>query len=110
MLLVFLGFRTSGFGLAHLANATQQNTEKHHQRRGGVVKWCHGIKVLWGHNAMYSILEFCKFAGISRSAYYTLKKRNEGPKETHILSRVGINRDTAAEWLRAQESAEAKAA
>jgi predicted DNA-binding transcriptional regulator AlpA len=52
---------------------------------------------------MFSILEFCKFAGISRSLYYTLKSRNEGPAETRILGRVGINKETAAEWLKAQE-------
>lgn len=61
---------------------------------------------------MYSILEFCEFAGISRSTYYNLKKCGDGPCETRILGRIGVNKQTADTWLKAQESktTEAKAA
>ena len=54
---------------------------------------------------MFSIIEFCEYAGISRSLYYSLKRRGEGPAETHIGSRVLVARTTADEWLKAQERA-----
>jgi predicted DNA-binding transcriptional regulator AlpA len=52
---------------------------------------------------MLSIIGFCKMTGISRSSYYNLKAKGEGPRETHIGSRRLISETIAAEWLKSQE-------
>jgi len=54
---------------------------------------------------MFSIIEFCKYAGISRSFYYALQRKREGPAEIRIGSRVLIAKDTATEWLKGHEVA-----
>jgi predicted DNA-binding transcriptional regulator AlpA len=52
---------------------------------------------------MLSIVEFCSYAGISRSLYYALKRNQEGPDETRIRSRVLISKATADQWLKSRE-------
>jgi predicted DNA-binding transcriptional regulator AlpA len=50
-----------------------------------------------------SILEFCQYAGISRSFYYSLQRTHKGPAETRIGARVLIARATADKWLKSHE-------
>ena len=52
---------------------------------------------------MFSIIEFCEFAGISRSLYYSLKSDGDGPAETRLRGRVLIRKETAVEWLKSRE-------
>jgi predicted DNA-binding transcriptional regulator AlpA len=54
--------------------------------------------------ATFSIPEFCEWAGIGRTLYYNLQKQGTGPAETRIGARVSIAKDTAAEWLKRQET------
>jgi hypothetical protein len=46
----------------------------------------------------YSIEEFCRRHSISRSTYYTMRDKGEGPREGHVLSRVLITIEAAKEW------------
>ena len=52
---------------------------------------------------VFTVRDFCKFAGISQSLYFALKRRGEGPRETRIAGRVLIAKATAEEWLRSKE-------
>jgi hypothetical protein len=45
-----------------------------------------------------SITEFCLVEGISRSAYYLMKDRGEGPDETHVGARRTINPEAHRRW------------
>jgi hypothetical protein len=51
----------------------------------------------------YSILEFCRRHGISHGTYYNLKKSGLGPREAHVLRRILISKEAAADWRRARE-------
>jgi predicted DNA-binding transcriptional regulator AlpA len=53
----------------------------------------------------FSILEFCRRHGLSRSAFYSALKANQGPKLMRVGSRVMISREAAAEWRRQREAA-----
>jgi hypothetical protein len=46
----------------------------------------------------FSIEEFCRRHSISRSTYYTMKEKGEGPREGHVLSRVLITKEAALAW------------
>jgi hypothetical protein len=52
----------------------------------------------------YSIDEFCKAHGLSRSTYYNLKKLGLGPREMSVLTRKLISDEAAAEWRRERET------
>jgi hypothetical protein len=54
----------------------------------------------------YSIEEFCRIHGISRSLYYTLKRAGQGPIEMQLRSRKVISAEAAAAWRREREAAE----
>ena len=45
-----------------------------------------------------SIPEFCVAEGISRSGYYAMKGRGEGPDETHVGSRRTISPEAHKRW------------
>jgi hypothetical protein len=47
----------------------------------------------------YSVGEFCKAVGISRSFYYKIEP-HQRPKESRIERRVLITAEAAREWLR----------
>jgi predicted DNA-binding transcriptional regulator AlpA len=55
----------------------------------------------------FSIEEFCQWAGIGRTHYFKLQKRGTGPAETRIGASVSIAKDTAASWLKQQETSHA---
>ena len=46
-----------------------------------------------------SIPQFCEQANISKSHFYVLQERNEGPPTIRLGGRVLIVRQTAIEWL-----------
>jgi hypothetical protein len=48
----------------------------------------------------YSIEEFCRRHSMSRSTYYELKAKGDGPREGHVLSRILITKEEAKEWRR----------
>jgi hypothetical protein len=48
----------------------------------------------------YSVPEFCERHNISHGTYYNLRKRGLGPREGHVLGRVIITRESAADWRR----------
>jgi predicted DNA-binding transcriptional regulator AlpA len=54
--------------------------------------------------AAFSIAEFCLAHGISRTIFYELKKRGEGPRMMKIVGRDYISREAAIEWRRAREA------
>lgn len=51
----------------------------------------------------FSISEFCKIHGISRSLYYALQRSGEGPDEMQLGGRKAISREAAARWRAARE-------
>ncbi|MBB5057465.1 putative DNA-binding transcriptional regulator AlpA [Granulicella aggregans] len=51
----------------------------------------------------YTVDEFCHAMNISRSGFYALRKRGEGPREARVGGRNLISRDAAVEWLRGCE-------
>jgi hypothetical protein len=53
----------------------------------------------------YSIQEFCDRHTISHGTYYNMKKRGLGPREGHVMGRVIITKEAAADWRRAIEKA-----
>jgi hypothetical protein len=53
--------------------------------------------------AAWDVSEFCVVSGVSRSTYYNLKRKGEGPRETHVGTKILITRESAAAWLRKQE-------
>jgi hypothetical protein len=53
--------------------------------------------------AVYSIKEFCEAHGISRTMYFKLKRKGQGPREMQIGARVVISLESAAAWRRARE-------
>lgn len=55
--------------------------------------------------AAFSIQQFCKWVGISRSHFYALKRRGEGPDTIKLGRRRLISRMAAEIWLRTQEAA-----
>jgi predicted DNA-binding transcriptional regulator AlpA len=53
----------------------------------------------------FSIPEFCRRHGISRSAFYNALAAGTGPRIMKVGSRTLISREAAAEWRRRCESA-----
>lgn len=51
----------------------------------------------------YSIEEFCHAYGISRTFYFKLKDRGDGPREMRVGHRVLISFEASAEWRKARE-------
>jgi hypothetical protein len=45
-----------------------------------------------------SVDEFCEVENISRSAYYSMKRRGEGPDETHVGNRRTISPEAHRLW------------
>jgi predicted DNA-binding transcriptional regulator AlpA len=58
----------------------------------------------------FSILEFCRRHGISRSAFYNALKANQGPRLMKVGNRVMISREAAEAWRREREEATAQSA
>jgi hypothetical protein len=52
----------------------------------------------------YTEEELWRAARISRSLYYKLQKAGRGPRVTRFGARKVILRESAEEWLRAQEA------
>ena len=48
--------------------------------------------------AAYTIPEFCEAHRISRATYYNVKKAGRGPREKHVLGRIIITGEAAADW------------
>lgn len=46
----------------------------------------------------FSISEFCRAHGISRSLYYQLQRSGDGPDEMQLGGRKAISREAAARW------------
>jgi predicted DNA-binding transcriptional regulator AlpA len=46
----------------------------------------------------YSIPEFCRLHGISKSTYYNLRKAKKGPREMEVLGRKLISEESGAAW------------
>lgn len=57
---------------------------------------------------MHTIAEFLELTRISRTFYYRLQARGEGPAETRIGTRVLIAKDTAAAWIKSREKQAAR--
>lgn len=55
----------------------------------------------------YSINEWCEEHRISRSFYYELQKKKQGPKTMKVGGRRLISHEAAAEWRRRMEAVEA---
>ena len=55
----------------------------------------------------YSINEWCDEHRISRSFYYELQKKNQGPKTMKVGARRLISHEAAAAWRRQMEAVEA---
>lgn len=53
----------------------------------------------------YNIQDFCRAYGISRSLFYTLVKKGEGPKVVKAGRRTLIPYQAAQEWLTAKPQA-----
>jgi len=51
----------------------------------------------------YSIDEFCNLNGISRSGFYHLLKRGDGPTIMKVGHRTLVSAEAAAEWRRRME-------
>jgi hypothetical protein len=63
-----------------------------------------------GGKAAFSIEEFCRAHGISRSLYYELKRAGLGPVEMHLRNRRAISQESAAAWRCAREEAASQSA
>lgn len=50
-----------------------------------------------------SLNQFCHRYGISRSMFYKLRDRKQGPKEFRVGNRVLITMEAAEEWCRQRE-------
>jgi hypothetical protein len=55
-----------------------------------------------------SVSEFCEIEGISRTAYYAMKKRGEGPDETHVGNRRTISPESHRRWRKRRTRAAGK--
>ena len=53
----------------------------------------------------FTVNEFCKLHGISRSLFYDLIKNKEGPAIMKARGRTLISAEAAADWRRAMEQA-----
>jgi predicted DNA-binding transcriptional regulator AlpA len=51
----------------------------------------------------YTINEFCRRHGISRSTYYNAQRDGVGPQEMRLGNRVMISREAAERWRRERE-------
>jgi predicted DNA-binding transcriptional regulator AlpA len=51
----------------------------------------------------YSVTEFCKLHGLSRSLFYHLKRIGEAPDLMRLGGRVAVSREAAARWRSARE-------
>jgi len=52
----------------------------------------------------FSVPEFCVSHGISRSGFYNLLLRGDGPNVMRGGRRIVISREAAEEWRRAREA------
>lgn len=52
---------------------------------------------------VYTIEEFCELHRISRSLYFKLRKKGEGPRLMQVGKRVLISYEAAADWRRERE-------
>ena len=55
----------------------------------------------------YTVAQFCERHNISLGFYYTLRNRNEGPREMRVGKKVLISREAAADWRRQTETGRA---
>jgi predicted DNA-binding transcriptional regulator AlpA len=53
----------------------------------------------------FSISEFCRLHGLSRSLFYQLKRNGDAPAVMRIGGRVAVSREAAARWRSERESA-----
>jgi predicted DNA-binding transcriptional regulator AlpA len=53
----------------------------------------------------YPINAFCAAFGISRSLFYELRKKGEGPRTFKIKSHTFVSKQAAADWAAALEQA-----
>jgi hypothetical protein len=56
-----------------------------------------------GEGDAYSIPDFCRRHSITRTLYYTLKRKGLGPREIRLGGRVLISKEAAADWRRERE-------
>lgn len=53
----------------------------------------------------YSVEQFCHRHNISRSTFYLLVRKAQGPRTFKIGARTLISREAAADWRRSREDA-----
>jgi hypothetical protein len=51
----------------------------------------------------FSIVEFCRLHDISRSLFYVLREKGEGPRVMKVGRRTLISAEAAAEWRKNME-------
>jgi hypothetical protein len=56
--------------------------------------------------AAYTIAEFCEAHRISQSFYFKIRGLGLGPRECRTLNKITITGESAADWRRANETAE----
>jgi hypothetical protein len=56
--------------------------------------------------AAYTIAEFCEAHRMSQSFYFKIRGLGLGPRECRTLNKITISGESAADWRRANETAE----
>jgi hypothetical protein len=56
--------------------------------------------------AAFTIAEFCEAHRMSQSFYFKIRGLGLGPRECRTLNKITITGESAAEWRRANETAE----
>ena len=53
----------------------------------------------------FTVTEFCRLHGLSRSLFYQLQRSGDGPAVMRLGGRVAVSRESAARWRAAREAA-----
>ena len=78
--------------------------------RSAATEKLHNLELKFYLERSLSVDEFCEVEGISRSNYYGMKKRGEGPDETHAGARRLITPEARKRWHRRRTVPASKAA
>ncbi len=57
-----------------------------------------------GDRLNYTVDQFCNAANLSKSHFYALQRRGEGPRVTRLGARVVISRPAATKWMEEREA------
>lgn len=52
----------------------------------------------------FSVTEFCRLHGLSRSLFYALQRAGDGPAVMRLGGRVAVSKEAAARWRAAREA------